>query len=57
MSGIADLIEQKKAEKQRLTDEIREAGKRRDKLDARRDKLTAEIAELEAFLAWQAQQP
>lgn len=55
--SIRDLIEQKRAEQKRLTDEIREAKRRVDKLQERRDAVVAEIAELEAFLAWKEQQP
>lgn len=55
--SIRDLIEQKRAEKQRVADEVKEAKKRVDKLDARRDALTLEIADLEAFVVWKGQQP
>lgn len=54
MSGVRDLIEQKRADVRRLNDEIRDARARVDKLIARREKLQADIAELEEYLTWKA---
>ena len=55
--SLADLIEQKRSVARQMTDEIKGARNKVDKLVAQRDALQAEIQELEAFRAWKAAQP
>lgn len=57
MNPLRDILEQKRAEVQRLTDEIQELRRKADKLVAQRDEARTLITELQAFIDARGGQP